>query len=217
MFFIQIILSLPEPLKSIFMKLSCYGRLVIWHSTGKPLPPPKPVKTSTILEYAKKYKIKNFIETGTYLGETIELTKKYFNQIYSVELSKDLYLKAKKIFQKDKKIKIIHGDSALVLNKLVKNIKKPYVFWLDAHYSGGITAKGSKETPILKELQTISNSKIKDHIILIDDAREFTRSNDYPSIKKLRDFVTKKFPNYKVVIKNDIIQIYPCETDVLEK
>jgi len=183
----------------------------MWHLQGKPTPPAKPIKILTIIKYAKKYNITNFVETGTYLGETIELTKKHFNKIYSIELGKKLYKNAKKNFAKNKKIKIYYGDSALILPKLIKKINSRSLFWLDAHHSMGITSKGTTETPILKELKSISRDKIKNHVILVDDARDFKGVGDYPTIKKVKQFVKKNFSDYKTKIESDIILIYPNE------
>jgi hypothetical protein len=44
------------------------------------------------------------------------------------------------------------------------------MFWLDRHYSGGFTAKGEKDCPIIEELDAISNGSHLKHSILIDDA-----------------------------------------------
>lgn len=203
------ICSLPGDLRIFVMKVAYYLQAIIWYLTNKPIPTPHLIKIKTILKYAKSYKISNFIETGTYFGETVDATKKYFNQVYSIELKKELYQITKKMFSKDKNIKIIHGDSAVILPKLIKHIEKPSLFWLDAHYSSGITAKGTAVTPILKELDAISKSKIKNHLILIDDARVFTGSGDCPTIKKIKGFVAKKFTNCKITIKDDIIRVYP--------
>lgn len=44
-----------------------------------------------------------------------------------------------------------------------------HALWLDAHYSGGTTAKGKKSSPLKDELEIIKKHPIKNHIILIDD------------------------------------------------
>jgi hypothetical protein len=143
--------------------------------------------------------------------------KDKFNKIYSIELDKKLYQNAKNIYRKDKNVKIIHGDSASQLIKVVKTLKTPTLFWLDAHYSNGLTAKGNVETPILKELIAISKSKIKNHVILIDDARKFIGINDYPTIKMVQNLIKKYLLGLKLTVKEDIIIIYPYESKFLEK
>jgi hypothetical protein len=103
------------------------------------------------------------------------------------------------------------GNSSKVLPKIIKEIEEPCLFWLDAHYSEGITVKGDKETPIMEELNHIFSHSIKDHVILIDDARCFTGINDYPSIEELKHFVLNKFPKHRFNVKDDIIRIYKNE------
>jgi len=88
------------------------------------------------------------------------------------------------------------------------HVEKPCLFWLDGHYSGGNTAKGEKETPIMEELRQICAHPVKNHLILIDDAREFTGQNDYPTIESLRTFVGARLPGYGFDVKDDIIRIY---------
>ena len=185
---------------------------IVWIVKNKPIPYPHRYKSKIISDYAIKYKIKTLIETGTYLGQTIDDLEPGFDSIYSIELDKKLYLNAKKMFLTNKKINILQGDSSKLLPNIISKIKKPSLFWLDAHYSKGITARGKKETPILDELNSISKSKIKNHVILIDDARKFNGSNGYPSINDVKRFVYNKFTNYKINSSMDIVRIYPKNT-----
>jgi len=205
----KIIISLPPPLRWFLLKLIYLSQTFIWRVKGKPAPPPHPIKIQAILMCAQRLKIKNLIETGTYLGETVLAIKGYFQKIYSIELGKDLYLLAKKTFHDDKNVEIIYGDSAKVLPEIVKKIYKPYVFWLDAHFSEGITTKGATKTPILQELKSILKNKIKNHVILVDDARLFTGNNDYPTIKEVKTLVKEFLPKHKINIESDIIIITP--------
>ena len=188
-----------------------------WKKMGKPIPPPHLIKRETVKEYAYKFSTEIFIETGTYHGAMILGTKKFFNQIYSIELDKDLYLKAKKLFRKYDNIHILQGDSSKILPELLDKIKKPCLFWLDAHYSGGVTVKGNLNTPIIIELKSIFSHKIKDHVILIDDARCFTGEEDYPTIRALEEFVMKNRPDYLFEIFYDIIRIHKYMPDNISK
>jgi hypothetical protein len=167
--------------------------------------PPHVFKQNIIFEFQKKYGYETLIETGTYKGDMVEAQKKYFNKIYSIELSIKLYRMAKKRFRKDKNIEIIQGDSGKVLSSIVGKLTKPAIFWLDGHYSAGMTAKGDKECPIFEELEAIFNAKTFNHILLIDDARCFTGQGDYPTIEELTQFVSLKNPAYNFEIKKDII------------
>lgn len=208
----QIIYKLPKLPRRFLIKVISYLEIKLWIAKNKPFPFPHKLKINILNKYATKFHIKTLVETGTYLGQTVDDLKHKFNKIYSIELDKKLYQNAKNIFEKDKNVKIIYGDSATQLIKIIKTLKTPTLFWLDAHYSNGLTAKGNMETPIIKELIAISKSKIKNHVILIDDARKFIGKNDYPTIKMVKNLIKKYFSSFKMIVKEDIIRIYPYES-----
>lgn len=113
-----------------------------------------------------------FIETGSYVGDGIQAALDAgFKQVLSVELSPFYYEHCKQRFKGNKKVRLFLGSSIDVLPRLLKVIKTPITFWLDAHYSGGKTAKAKQDVPILEELEIIKNHFIKTHTILIDDMR----------------------------------------------
>lgn len=164
-------------------------------------------KQNIIRHIQKQSGIKVLIETGTYLGDMIEAQKNFFNKIYSIELGELLYNNAVKRFKNDISIKIFNGDSGDVLPHVLKQIKEPCIFWLDGHYSEGITAKGKKDSPIFEELTAIFNSNKFPHILLIDDARLFDGTNDYPTIIELKKFIELHSVDPQFKVENDIIMV----------
>jgi hypothetical protein len=103
-------------------------------------------------------------------------------------------------------VTIVQGDSGKVLPNILLEVNEPVIFWLDGHYSAGITAKGEKECPIFEELDAIFSSKKFNHILLIDDARCFIGEGDYPTIAQLTKYVNSKNEMYQVEVKHDIIR-----------
>ncbi len=103
----------------------------------------------------------------------------------------------------------MQGDSGEVLKQLIPVLSSQAIFWLDGHYSGGLTAKGAKECPGYEELNAIFNSSIE-HVICIDDARLFVGKNDYPTIDELSIFVQEKKPGYAFSVENDCIRLLPA-------
>jgi hypothetical protein len=176
-----------------------------WELKGCPIPPPHSAKQSIIEKYAKLYNCEVFIETGTYLGDTIFSQKDNFKKIYSVELAKKLYTNAARRFKKYPHIEIFLGNSGDVLLNIIPKINTRALLWLDGHYSGGITAKGKTESPVFKELDAIFDNNTLHHIILIDDARLFIGQRDYPTLDELEAYIKIKNPDYKVKIETDII------------
>jgi len=179
-----------------------------WNKKGNPIPAPNVIKQKTVKEYAEMFSVETFIETGTYLGDMVDAVRDTFNKIYSIELDKTLYGQAKKKFSRHHNISIFHGDSSKVLPVILADISKPCLFWLDGHYSGGITAKGDFNTPIMQELNCILDHFIEEHVILIDDAREFNGDNDYPTLEELKKRIFRKYPDWKFDTKDDIIRIH---------
>lgn len=177
-----------------------------WRDQYSPSPPPHSFKQQQILDYVTQ-KSNVVVETGTNSGSTTAFLSRYVKQVYSIELSRDLYELAQAKFASNKSIILFHGDSSDLLPKILSSISEPIIFWLDGHYSGEGTAKGTFSTPILGELEAIFTHPLKEHVILIDDARCFTGSGDYPSIDTLKELASHN--QYKCFyVLNDVIRIH---------
>lgn len=177
-----------------------------WEKWGSPLPPPHWLKQHVIKTLGKQHGLSILVETGTYLGHMVDAQKRNFSRIISIELQSELAHQAKEKFSKYDHIEIIEGDSGQVVRQIVPTLEEPALFWLDGHFSEGITAKGEKDTPIVEELTSIIQSKLP-HLILIDDARHFNGENGYPSLHDLRELLRKSPSTYRIEIKDDIIRI----------
>lgn len=166
-------------------------------------------KEQLVRDYIKNFSIDTFIETGTYEGIMVNAVYPHVKQVYSIELDDNLYEFARKHFKDTRNVHIYRGDSAKILPEILSyNIKEPCLFWLDAHYSAGITAKGDTETPVLAELKAILESPY-DHILLIDDVRLFTGEGDWPSVETIRKTILNARPDWIFEVKDDIIRTRP--------
>lgn len=180
-----------------------------WEKAGHPVPPPHLVKQRILSEYASAFNTGTLIETGTYLGDMIYAMKDHFENIFSIELADVFYKHARRRFRQYRHIEIRHGDSGEELAQVLNTVSSRCLFWLDGHYSAGFTAKGKTDTPVMNEVQIIFKHKIKDHVLLIDDARCFDGTHDYPTISELREFVGQHAENYEFSVKHDVIRIHP--------
>lgn len=173
-------------------------RKIIWRVYTSSIFEPKnspsssKIKQRLVIQLAKENKIRVFIETGTYIGKMLEAVNKYFDILYSIEIDKKLYDFCKKKFSDNKKINLLYGNSANTISKVLSKVKSPSLFWLDAHFSGGITSRGKNKTPIEMELKTILKNWNLGNIILMDDARKFNGKNDYPTFNKVKEIALKK-------------------------
>lgn len=184
--------------------------------TGTPTNPVKfnPNDSHLKIDYLKKHgNGRIFVETGTYMGQTVELLKDLpdFSEINSIELNEELANLAKIKFADDEKVKIWQGDSIDVLQTIISKTNEPMTFWLDAHASGNIKGGRSGGSPVLDELKAIKASPIKTHTIMIDDVRLFGSAEwSYVKLEDALKLIEEINPNYKISfldgqVKNDIL------------
>ncbi len=172
-------------------------------------------------ELSEIFEVDAFVETGTFLGGTTLEASKVFKSVYTIELSEDLFRQAQLRFLDRKNIQAYQGDSGELLPDLLKKVKGKIIFWLDGHYSEGLTAKAEKNSPILEELKAIKTAGITDAIILIDDLRMFPNSwtrvpendslNGYPAIPQLLQAIQDINHAYNIMVLGDILLIFPVE------
>lgn len=113
-----------------------------------------------------------FVETGTFLGETIFSLEDKFDELHTVEIKKEFYENAKNRYNGNKIIFHL-GDSSYLLRDICVNLKQNAIFFLDGHWSAGNTGKGLKDCPLYEELSCIINNFKYEGIIIIDDVRLF--------------------------------------------
>jgi hypothetical protein len=179
-----------------------------WRSNGEPAPPPYAIKRKALRDFAQRFGLRTFIETGTFYGDTSFALRNSFDRIFSIELDHALFERASRRLERYQQIILLEGDSGELIPKVMAQISEPALFWLDAHYSGGITAHGSIGSPISRELDTIFSHSVQNHVILIDDARDFTGQDGYPTVPELRESVSARRPDLIMEVRHDIIRIH---------
>jgi hypothetical protein len=136
--------------------------------------------------------------------------RQVFKRIVSIELSPELSTYAAGRFIRHRHIQIIEGDSAKRIREIVTEISEPCLFWLDAHYSAGVTARGEQDSPIVQELKAILSEREDRDVILIDDARDFCGESGYPTVEEIKREVARLSAGHSVTIGDDIIRIAPA-------
>lgn len=175
-----------------------------------------PIK-SLIGQLVKQYSVRNFIETGTYLGETAYWASSVFQHVITVEYSEDLYKQTYDKFKYIPNIRFIHDDSRLSLKKIIDEINTPSVFWLDNHWCGHwnddrLSYGENDQCPILGEITLLRDSKTP-NFIFIDDAELFLapppkhfQLNQWPRIDKIFEIMNAgQWKYFNVVLCNQII------------
>lgn len=168
-----------------------------------------------MLNLATEFRIKDFVETGTYYGRTAVWASKAFERVSTIENSKEIYERTKNKCQYIDNIDFLFGDSRAKLDELCQALTIPSIFWLDAHWSGGQTYGDSDQCPLLEELRIINNSGLN-HFIFIDDARLFLsppqpphKIEQWPNITEIFFTLKENCKDKYIVITEDVIVAVP--------
>lgn len=124
-----------------------------------------------------KDQIGNFVETGTYKGESTMVCAKMIKNVYTIEICEELYHSTKNdlLSKGYTNIEFILGDSLVELDGIMKKVEENNmgsIFFIDAHISGMDSSWNKVErVPLVQELNIILKYKIKPSVFIIDDLR----------------------------------------------
>lgn len=171
-----------------------------------------PAKTKrTFLRHCQQstgYRV--LVETGTYQGDLSAYAAAFFECVHTVELDSRLATAARARFGNTANVTVHEGDSADVLARLLPGLEGPVLFWLDAHFSGGVTGGDPARAPVVRELRAIAASTVRPVAILIDDARVFGADPAYPGLAEVLELLRSIDPSFQVGISSDVIWAAPA-------
>jgi hypothetical protein len=194
------------PFYGLYKAAGHYPDYWYWKLRGEPLRSPHLLKQRAVREYADRYGLRVLVETGTYYGEMVAAMRQRFDEIYSIEYDHALAVRAAQKFARWNHIHILEGDSQQKIPEILATLIRPALFWLDAGYYGWAGLQGDKQR-LTVELDSILQHKIKDHIILMDDARGLSGENGAPTVDQVQQHIESAFPGRKVEVKHDIMRI----------
>jgi hypothetical protein len=181
-----------------------------WELAGRPVPPPEIVKQRIIREYGRRFGLDTLVETGTFIGDTPYELRNDFRRIITIELDPRLARNARKRLRRWPHIQVVEGDSERWLRGLAPSLTEPVLFWLDAHWSGGVTAIGAQASPALSELTTIMDRSMHRDVLLVDDARLFG-TDGYPTLDDVEVLIHRYSPDWRFFIVDDIVRAHAPE------
>ena len=160
--------------------------------------------------------LSTFVETGTYLGDSVAAAMPLFEELHTVELSEELAAKARQRFREEPRVHVHQGDSAGVLAGLRPRLEdKPTLFWLDAHWCDPDATPPPDECPLLRELEAIGTLR-GNSVVLIDDARLFmapppppARAEAWPQLGEVVQSLRAMGPEHDLMVIDDVIAFYP--------
>jgi len=168
---------------------------------------PNVLKRRVIASYAQRYKLKTFVESGTYLGGTVAFMRRHCPRVYSVEFQSHLAKAAQQRFAHDPAIRILQGDGSIWMPQIVAELQEPALFWLDGHFAAGTARDGEVACPTLQEISPVLSDTRYPHVLLVDDAREFKGDGGYPTLGALQQFIRSTKPDVAIEVKNDIVRV----------
>ncbi len=142
-----------------------------------------------------------FVETGTLNGNGVRnaMIGNAFGEYHTLEVSPYLYQEAKKSLRQFPNVLCHIGNSAHVLQTVIKRMNKPITFWLDAHVFPPV--EGKQNCFLLEELEAIKSHPIKEHTILIDDIHCCGHDSfDYITLDQLKEKLLEINPNYQFAL-----------------
>lgn len=169
--------------------------LLLWRRKKFVLPAPFLVKKEVLVR--DETQNVTWVETGTYKGDMTQEFAKRARHVVTIEPEPSLYLSAKQRFLDVANVTVLRGTSEEVLPTVLPEVKSPVRFWLDGHFSAGVTFQGDIDTPIRAELKAIEEflEGWDDVSIFVDDVRCFDQSTedfkDYPSLMELVDWAQR--------------------------
>jgi FkbM family methyltransferase len=158
-----------------------------------------------------------FVETGTFQAATTLAMAPRFRRLYTIELSKDLFERARERLRHLPQVEALHGSSPVVLRELSPQLKDGgVVYWLDAHWCVGAGTAGSEaECPLLDELDAIGTLNERS-VVLIDDARLFLApppvahdASHWPRIDQVMQRLARLSATHAAYVINDVIVFAP--------
>lgn len=149
----------------------------------------------------KHQNIPNFVETGTYHGDTSIMASRHFQNVYTTEIVPELHELSKKRAKElgISNISFLLGDSVKLLHDIMKQVEKGAVFFLDAHQSGGDTSNNGTFVPLFEELDVILSYSFGASLFIIDDVRLWKQGcSDWAHVSSER--LVQRFRDKKVQV-----------------
>lgn len=117
-------------------------------------------------------------------------------------------------------MEVREGSSRVVLPQIIDRTI-PTLYWLDGHWSGGVTGGADDQCPIIAELTAIADGH-PDDCILIDDARLFLAPpppphsrEQWPTYRQIEDAILAQRPSFSVMVAHDVIVAVPKRAEDL--
>jgi hypothetical protein len=169
--------------------------LLFWKSYGGTdmVHPTDNWRRDLLIALGEHFDLNVLVETGTYKGNMPAACQNHFDEIWTIELSDDLYQKATERFKNAPNVHCVHGSSGAWLPNFLPTLVwasppsgKRVLFWLDAHCFGD-NAHTTCEFQVPLELAAIAKFA-PDSFVVVDDVKRLATDCDRCSVTSFRGY-----------------------------
>jgi GT2 family glycosyltransferase len=151
---------------------------------------------------------RTLLESGTFVGDTVEYFMAHAQRIISVEVEPTLFADAQRKFHGVPNVELVFGDALHLIPGIVDELEDPPLIWLDGHFSEGVTGAGDEIEPaasILAQLGVVRTPA--GTTIVVDDLRLFGLHPDFPGLDELLERARQGFPDARIRVGLDSLVI----------
>lgn len=149
-----------------------------------------------------------FVESGTYLGDTVAFFVPHARRIVSVEIEPSLHAAARRRFSAEPHVDIVFGDAADCIPRILAGLEEGCMLWLDGHFSGGETGRGDQEEPVIRVLGGLRDLRLEGPFtVVVDDLRLFGRAPGFPTLEELIAAARSAFPSGRICAGPDSLVV----------
>jgi hypothetical protein len=184
-------------------------RAMLRYDAGLVAAPSDRAKRRFLLRLFKERDHKLLVESGTFLGGTVEYFLPHARRIVSVEIEPRLYEAAQNRFKSSPSVELVLGDALEEIPRVLAGVSDPPLVYLDGHFTGGVnTEPGRFVEPapgILEQLATLGLPP--GTTVVVDDLRLFGRGDGFPGVDELTSAARSAFPEAAIYVGVDCLVI----------
>jgi hypothetical protein len=184
-------------------------RAALRYDAGVVAAPADRAKRRFLLNLFKERNHELFVESGTFLGGTVEYFLPHAKRIVSVEIEPELYEPACRRFESSPSVELVLGDALDVIPRVLAEVSEAPFVYLDGHFTGGVNKEpGELIEPAPGILEKLGDLELPSGTsIVVDDLRLFGRGDGFPALDELTSVARRSFPGAEIYLGIDCLVI----------
>jgi hypothetical protein len=184
-------------------------RAMLRYDAGFVAAPADRAKRRFLLRLFKGRKHELFVESGTFLGGTVEYFLPHARRIISVEIEPHLYEAAQRRFKASRSVELVLGDALEEIPRVLAALSEPPLVYLDGHFTGGVNKEPGRFVEpapgIIEKLGVLGLPPGTS--LVVDDLRLFGRGDGFPGLEELTSAARSAFPRAAIYAGVDCLVI----------